>query len=150
MNREIKFRGKVSKSFNSDFHQQIFIYGSIIFSKDDKVSTIITDEFEAAVDTETVGQFTGLLDKNGREIYEGDIVVKDTYIWFDNGEPNYVGVVDFIFCQWQVYAHCINKSKHGISNGINMSLNDEGYGENEKSDWRIIGNIHENPELLTA
>lgn len=95
-------------------------------------------------------QFTGLLDKNGREIYEGDIVVKDTYIWFDNGEPNYVGVVDFIFCQWQVYAHCINKSKHGISNGINMSLNDEGYGENEKSDWRIIGNIHENPELLTA
>jgi uncharacterized phage protein (TIGR01671 family) len=94
-------------------------------------------------------QFTGLLDADGTEIYEGDIVVvPGEYIWFDDGEPNYRGVVDWIFSQWQVVAYCVNPNKRGISDGINEGLNDAGWGEGEKSHWKVIGNIHENPELL--
>lgn len=95
-----------------------------------------------------ITQFTGLHDKNGKEIYEGDIVVKDGYKWFDEGRPNYRGVVEWIYSQWQVVAYCINNEKRGISTGINEGLNDKGFEEGTLSEWEVIGNVHENPELL--
>lgn len=94
-------------------------------------------------------QFTGLHDVNGVEIYEGDIVVKpDQYIWFDDGEPNYVGIVEMTFSAWSAVAHCVNPEKHGISNGMNFELNESGFADGENTDWQIIGNIYQNPELL--
>ena len=95
-------------------------------------------------------QFTGLLDRNGKEIWEGDLVVQDGYLWFDNGKPNYRGTVEWIYSEWQVVAHCINSSKAGISDGINEGLNDDGIDEGEKSNWKVIGNVFENPDLLEA
>lgn len=93
-------------------------------------------------------QFTGLKDKNGKEIWEGDIVVKSGYLWFDEGKPNYRGTVEWIYSQWQVVAHCVNSEKRGISDGANEGLNDDGVEEGNKSEWKVIGNIYENPELV--
>lgn len=96
-----------------------------------------------------VMQYAGLKDKNGKEIFEGDIVVKNEYLWFDKGVPNYRGTVEFIYSGFQVVAHCINPNKAGISDGANSDLNEDGFEENETSDWEIIGNVYENPELCT-
>jgi len=85
-------------------------------------------------------EFTGLHDKNGKEIYEGDIVTGDGYIWFDEGEPNYRATVEWDVCSWIALAYCVNPKKAGISTGIG-----EGLDEHE---WTILGNIHETPELL--
>jgi uncharacterized phage protein (TIGR01671 family) len=93
-------------------------------------------------------QFTGLLDKHGKEIWEGDIITQDEYIWLDNGKPNYRGTVEWIYSQWQVVAHFVNSSKRGISDGINKGLNEEGFEEGAKTSWEVIGNIYENSDLL--
>ena len=93
-------------------------------------------------------EWTGLLDKNGVEIYEGDIIVQDCYPWFDNKAINYRGTVEWIYSQWQIILHCVNPDKRGISDGINEGINDEGFGENQCTPWEVIGNIYENPELL--
>ena len=43
----------------------------------------------------------------------------------------------------------MNTEKRGISDGINEGINDEGLEEGLESDWEVIGNIYENPKLLS-
>ena len=114
-------------------------------------------------------QCTGLKDKNGKLIYGGDIVtIPNLYPFYDykdletphkslnetfgkiEGESilNYIGIVEWIFSSWQYRYHCVNPLKNGISEGINNELNENGYDDGENSEYLIIGNIYENPELL--
>ena len=90
---------------------------------------------------ETLMQYTGLNDKNGKEIYEGDILTVNVYPYIDEGKQNYVGVVEWIFAGFRTVLKCVNKDKRGISDGINEPLE-------EGEDFEVIGNVHENPEIL--
>lgn len=87
------------------------------------------DEFQSGlsetVNPNTVGQFTGLTDKNGKRIFEGDMVV--SYDMF--GYRDYCGVVNWndLFVAWHI-------GEHSMYNRI--------------ATYEVIGNIHDNPELL--
>ena len=72
MNREVLFRGK-SVETNE------WIYGSYILEKYENISYICYFEYESSISIkqvevipETVGEFTGMTDKNGIKIFEGD------------------------------------------------------------------------------
>ena len=90
---------------------------------------IIVDEHGEynPVDPETVGEFTGLTDKNGKRIFEGDIV--------ENGytKEKFAVIYDKLYAAFAI--RTANYVRYGLS-----KLN----GTQSK----VVGNIHDNPELL--
>ena len=87
------------------------------------------------VETETVGQFTGLYDRNGMEIYEGDIIISDEY----KHTRHYVRYME----SEAMFVAMIIGSPLDEYCGIRQSWID-------KFSKKIIGNIHDNPELLNS
>jgi uncharacterized phage protein (TIGR01671 family) len=86
---------------------------------------------------ETVGQFTGLLDMNGKEIYDGDIL---------GGKGKIIGFVkDGVrgYCYDVIYAKPLSNGETRWS--LYATVTDDYNGSIE-----VIGNIHDNHELLTA
>lgn len=138
-----KYRGKRKKT-------NTWVYGDLIQKSTKKYIMPFNDGDwqDNEVYPKTVGQYIGIKSEKNTEIYEDDIVVKNCYLWFNDGLPNYRGLIEWIFSQWQVVAYCINKNTRGISDGINEGINDDGVEENEKSEWIILGNKHDNAELL--
>ena len=120
--RTIKFRGE---SILTDE----WLYGDLVHSADNKRFGILVNDKdsydECEVAPETVGQFTGLYDCDGKEIYEGDILDF-------NGLTVEVRFVRGVFAF--------------LSNG---NLDEELCGDCRTDLFaKVIGNIHDNPELL--
>lgn len=85
------------------------------------------------VDKDTLGQYTGLHDKNGKEIYEGDIV----YCQTKYGKAK--ALIEFIDGKFVAYW---NSAITHPQNGHHIAC----YDINKK--FEVIGNVFENPELL--
>ena len=107
--------GKVNKTFFSP--------------AEDSAQIIDKDLFWHEVIPETVGQYTGLTDKNGKKIFEGDIVEGADFTVEDGG----YGVVSFDEGAFEVNGNNICGTFH------------ENYWGKE---FEVIGNIHDNPELF--
>ena len=131
--RVILFRGK--RVDNGEW-----VYSSFIMQ--DKEHKLLLAEVELfdgekwrAVDPETVGQFTGLTDKNGKKIFEGDIVQYQPEYWCEPLQS----VVEYCADKWNYPAFDLNDHNYA-ANGL-QCVHEEGGCE-------VIGNIHDNPELL--
>ena len=132
--REILFRGK--RKDNGEWVEGAFCPKSGDGLHDplvDRPSIIKLDEpndgFWFDVDPDTVGQYTGLQDKNGKRIFEGDIVTFKTSM--STFKPHYV--------RWKEgEARFVVTGKDGVRS----------YPMDSSFEYEVIGNIHDNPELL--
>ena len=92
---------------------------------------------------ETVGQYTGLTDKNGTKIFEGDIVC----IRYRNGEICCIGDVQFSHGVYGAEWLGTKKNKSMVG-GWGQLHNLRRFDDDIINDIEVIGNIYDNPELL--
>lgn len=94
------------------------------------------------IDIETRGQFTGLCDKNGTKIFEGDIVRWENVD--DYGEVHKSHNHEILFDDKYFYSFVASRDYgRDVFTKIQFSFNDI-----RKNNIEVIGNIYDNPELL--
>ena len=125
--REILFRGK--RTDNGEWVQgYICRYGWTGKEKDYIIPDYASALYTIEIGPETVGQYTGLTDKNGRKIFEGDIV------WNSYNE-------DYGKVEWD------NDTARFIITCSTFTVN---FNSVWSEELEIVGNVYDNPELLKA
>ena len=125
--REILFRGKLVD--NGEWVQGYPCrYGWIGKEKNYIIPNYTSVLFTAEINPETVGQYTGLTDKNGRKIFEGDIV------WNSYNE-------DYGKVEWD------NDTARFIITCSTFTVN---FNSVWSEELEIVGNVFDTPELLKA
>jgi hypothetical protein len=149
--REILFRGKCINTgnwINGCLVNNMFTYSEHSeFKKGEKVCEIITGDYESdnweeaiqeennlvRVIPESVGQFTGLTDKNGTKVFENDIIE------FQNTEGE--GLIKKVW-------YCDKMHSVMIGNLIYSTITESGFFKPSQLIFEVIGNFNDNPELL--
>jgi hypothetical protein len=120
MKREIKFRGK-------RIDNKKWVYGFL--ADEDYINDIDSIDLSSIeVDIDTVGQFTGLFDKNGKEIYEGDIIKGfdiTIEVWYSEDRACFIA-----------------EMKEPQNDMMDI------LGGYDTERMEIIGNIYDNPNLI--
>lgn len=139
--REILYRAKAinrdSGYHRTNYKNGDFVYGLVTRLYDERfenLPAVMTDTYGISgieVDYSTIGQYTGLTDKNGTRIFEGDIL---KYINEDN-EPHYITVV-FEDCAFLI-DDCGFLDPDLLTSYVCLGL-------------EVVGNIFENPELASG
>lgn len=138
--REIKFRAW-DKEFNimhypEDWDNEYMTSSGEVVEKVER--TVLYNHTEVIMEVisneRVLMQYTGLKDKNGREIYEGDIVN------YEDGEDSFSAIVE-----WANYGYYFEVEKPFRDS---FSLDD--WYDNGSLDVEVIGSIHEKPELLES
>ena len=122
--REILFRGK---TISGDWY-----YGVPLVFTEDYICMTAPHTYNKSVIPETVGQYTGLTDKNGKKMFEGDIVAG---LFLFGRSVN--GVVAFRDGSFGILWY---RGSAETFNAFTSMCNIE---------YEVIGNTHDNPELLT-
>lgn len=110
-----------------------WVYGSLVTYPNGRCEIVVFDDgeiLEYEVDAESVGQFTGLIDKNGNEIYEGDVITQ--YLVLPNYRNARRGQVLFDKL-WCFILLSKGRLHHLFGDGVTQE---------------VQGNIHDNPNLL--
>lgn len=137
--KDVKFRGKSKRTGE-------WLYGDLVRNVEGAFAIVppfemtmdnLCDRYE--VDEETIGQFTKLLDKNGKEIYEGDIVRFDDTPYIVNGNK-YEGNV-------MMYrgAYCVRYNVNICDEYFFAPLFADDFADRKTV---ILGNVYDNSELL--
>lgn len=119
--RQIKFRAIIAGTNNWIFGLPYAVYSD---NNIDSIQCIEKNQVEY-IRTDTLGQYTGLNDKNGIEIYEGDIVR------YHNDDP--------IIVKYENQGFVVSNSRDMCKSPLKI------FGFENL--WVVIGNIYENPEL---
>ena len=129
--REILFRGK--RTINGDWVYGDFVHGNERKSLRDSIFVYDseTQSFnDYKINPSTLGQYTGLTDKNGKRIFEGDIVKTDKF-----SEPNKQYIIKYDL----QFGAFIGQDRYNL-----YFVTFDG----DSGEFEVIGNIHDNPEIL--
>ena len=137
--------------YKPDVFNEGFVYGSLIVKckkhyicigvAGAKLNCLINNATVTLVEVipETVGQFTGITDDNGKKIFEGDI------LGITNCDPDYNYITKVYFDSNTLCVDVEGQDYDYTSIGFAIEIWD-----NECDQIEIIGNIYDNPELLEA
>lgn len=152
--RDILFRGK--RKDNGEWVEGYYVKSLWLETKqklDVIIPTLNAFHFNSvtgwhSVDVSTVGQYTGITDKDGTKIFEGDILKGFEYPFFreEDGTHNYFAEVVW-FDNSPAFGLWTFKNPESTVSGISHGNSD--YIEDFDSEmWEVIGNIHDHKELL--